>query len=130
MLLLLMDTGARVSELCELKINDIHEHYVVFGKGKKQREIGMSPSTEQALWRYLHQFYSLLAKTDKEEHVFLGRQGKPLRRNGVYQALERVGVEAGIDNIRLNPHRFRHTFAFSWLENGGDVFKLTSFGAL
>ncbi len=126
MLMLLIDTGARVSELSGLRLSNIHEHYItVFGKGKKQREIGLSPAAEQALWCYVHQFRSMLTQSEHEDHVFIGRAGKPLLRFGIYQALERIGEQAGIEGVRLSPHTFRHTFAVSWLANGGDVFKLS-----
>ena len=126
LLLILMDTGARFSELSNLRLSNVHEHYItVFGKGKKEREIGLSPTAEQVLWRYVHQFRSMLAKSEHAGHVFIGRAGKPLLRSGVYQALERIGELAGINGVRLSPHTFRHTFAVSWLANGGDVFKLS-----
>lgn len=57
--------------------------------------------------------------------MFIGRAGKPLLRYGIYQALERMGNAAGIEDARLNPHTFRHTFARSWLANGGDIYKLS-----
>lgn len=44
---------------------------------------------------------------------------------GIYQALERIGQQAGIEDVRLSPHAFRHTFAVSWLANDGDVSKLS-----
>jgi integrase/recombinase XerD len=46
-------------------------------------------------------------------------------RNGVNQALERIGKRAGLLGVRINPHTFRHTFARGWLENGGEIFKLS-----
>jgi integrase/recombinase XerD len=46
-------------------------------------------------------------------------------RNGVNQALERIGLRAGITGVRMSPHTFRHTFARGWLKNGGEIFKLS-----
>src|SRR5215469_11955915 len=49
MLLVLMDTGIRVSELVGLKLEDVHEDYLtVFGKGSKQRQVGIGPTTVKA----------------------------------------------------------------------------------
>ncbi len=125
-LLLLMDTGIRASELCGLLVENIHEGYItVFGKGSKEREVGLGPNAARALWRYMHQYRSMLVKSDFEHHVFLGRDGSPLTRNGLYQALERIGQRANITGVRLSPHTFRHTFARAWLENGGEIFKLS-----
>ena len=46
-------------------------------------------------------------------------------RNGVNQLLQRIGERAGISGVRISPHTFRHTFARGWLENGGEIFKLS-----
>lgn len=125
-LLLLMDTGIRASELCGLLLENIHDGFItVFGKGSKEREVGLGLNAARALWRYTQQYRSLLAKSEFERHVFLGRDGSPLTRNGLYQALERIGERAGIEGVRLSPHTFRHTFARAWLENGGEIFKLS-----
>jgi integrase/recombinase XerD len=126
MLLLLIDTGIRASELCGLLVEDIHEGYItVLGKGSKQREVGLGPNAARALWQYMQRFRSMLTKSAFERHVFVGRDGVPLLRGGLYQALERIGEKAGITGVRLSPHTFRHTFAKAWLENGGEIFKLS-----
>ncbi len=126
MLLLLMDTGIRASELCGLRLGDIQEGYItVFGKGSKQREVGLGPIAGQALWKYINQYRKALGPKAIEDHVFIGQNGVPLLRGGLYQALQRLGERAHIDGVRLSPHTFRHTFARAWLENGGEIFKLS-----
>ena len=48
-MLLLLDTGIRVSELCGLTLEQVHEDYItVFGKGRKEREVGIQPRGAQA----------------------------------------------------------------------------------
>jgi site-specific recombinase XerD len=126
MLLTLMDTGVRVSELCGLNLDDVHEGYLtVFGKGAKEREVGIGPTASRALWKYLHVHRPKLVNSEEERHVFLGYRGIPMLRNGVNQALERIGRRAGLQGVRMSPHTFRHTFARGWLENGGEIFKLS-----
>jgi site-specific recombinase XerD len=126
MLLVLMDTGIRVSELCGLTLEDVHEGYLtVFGKGAKEREVGLGPTASRALWKYIHLHRPRLANSEHERHVFLGYRGIPMLRNGVNQALERIGLRAGITGVRMSPHTFRHTFARGWLQNGGEIFKLS-----
>jgi site-specific recombinase XerD len=126
MLLVLMDTGIRVSELCGLALEDVHDGYLtVFGKGAKEREVGLGPTASRALWKYLHQHRPRLINSEHERHVFLGYRGIPLLRNGVNQLLQRIGERAGISGVRISPHTFRHTFARGWLENGGEIFKLS-----
>ncbi|HEV8191910.1 MAG TPA: tyrosine-type recombinase/integrase [Ktedonobacterales bacterium] len=126
MLLVLMDTGIRVSELCGLTLDDLHDNYItVFGKGAKEREVGIGPTTSRALWKYLHIYRPQLLNSEHERHVFVGYRGIPLLRNGINQLLERIGERAGITGVRMSPHTFRHTFARAWLENGGEIFKLS-----
>lgn len=125
-LLMLMDTGIRASELCGLTLDNVFEDYIkVFGKGSKEREVGIGPTASRAVWKYIHQFRGAFHPLDIEKHVFLGVGGVPLLRSGLYQALERIGDKAGVSGVRLSPHTFRHTFAVNYLANGGDVFKLS-----
>jgi site-specific recombinase XerD len=124
LLLMLMDTGIRVSELCGLTLDGVHEGYItVFGKGSKEREVGIGPTVSRALWKYLHQFRR--PRAERDTRVCLGANSLPMTRNGVYQALRRIGERAGIEGVRLSPHTFRHSFARMWLENGGELFNLS-----
>src|SRR2546425_538521 len=82
-LLLLFDTGMRISEVCSLRIADVHDTYVkVFGKGRKEREIGIHPEVSKLLWKYVHKHR--LAKDPSETLIFLNRMGKPLRSQGLH----------------------------------------------
>jgi integrase/recombinase XerD len=83
-MLLLLDTGIRVSELCSLTVEQVHEDYIkVFGKGRKEREVGIHPGVGKLLWKYLAQ-YRRPASPDIRE-VFLNVCGQPLLPNGVEQ---------------------------------------------
>jgi site-specific recombinase XerD len=94
-ILLLLDTGIRLSELCGLRLEDIHKGYLrVFGKGSKEREVGMCAETAQHIWKYVHKFRS--AKDESEQHVFLNRYGKSLTDSGVAQTIADIGKRAGI----------------------------------
>ncbi len=124
LMLTLLDTGIRASELCGLTLDDIHQDYLrVFGKGRKEREVGMSPATAKFLWKYtrLHR-----KTTDpNERHVFLSRRGEALTPSGVDQALYRIRDETGLEGVRVSAHTFRHSFARMWLEHGGEVYSLS-----
>lgn len=123
-LLILLDTGMRVSELCGLKVTDIHDRYVrVFGKGRKEREIGLHPEVAKLLWKYIHK-YRKPADQD-EQALFIGRRGEPLHYSGVQSMLKVVKKASGIEGVRVSAHTFRHTFAKFYLERGGEVFKLS-----
>jgi integrase/recombinase XerD len=124
LLLVLLDTGMRASELCGLRVTDVHDRYVrVFGKGRKEREIGLHPEVGKLLWKYIHK-YRKPANID-ETILFIGHRGEPLRYGGVKSIIEDVKKASGIEGVRVSAHTFRHTFAKFYLERGGEVFKLS-----
>ncbi len=124
LMLVLLDTGIRVSELCGLTLDDVHEGYFkVFGKGRKEREVGMSPTTAKFLWKYIHQHRS--AADDDVRALFTNLAGRPITPSGVEQILQRVKEAAGITDVPVTAHKFRHTFARTWLERGGEVYSLS-----
>ena len=124
LLLVLLDTGMRASELCGLKVSDIHERFVrVFGKGRKEREIGLHPEVAKLVWKYIH-MYRKPVRPD-ETKLFIGRFGEPLQYGGVKSILDGVKKESGISDVRVSAHTFRHTFAKFYLQRGGEVFKLS-----
>src|SRR6266571_6854736 len=88
LLLLLLDTGMRVSELCNLKVSDVHDRYVkVFGKGRKEREIGIHPEVSKLLWKYIHKYRR--PSDPDEQALFIGR-GQPLHIIGVQDIIKRI----------------------------------------
>ena len=122
-LLVLLDTGMRVSELCSLRLTDVHPRYVkVMGKGQKEREIGLHPEVGKVLWKYIQKHRGSYGIED--DHVFLGERG-PLTPSGVGIMFKEVGRKAGITGVRVSPHTMRHTFSKQYLKQGGDIFKLS-----
>lgn len=120
-ILLLVDTGIRASELCTLKINDINLKTFrvhVFGKGKKEREVRMCARTSEAIWKYLTE----RPDARPEDPLFITSQGNAFTRNRLGRIIENIGERAGINDP--HPHRFRHTFAVQFLRNGGDPYTL------
>lgn len=117
-LLFLLDTGARASELCGVRVKDIGLFGVqLFGKGAKERIVPISGVTRAAIETYLS-----ARKARPDDYVFVTIHGQPLTRDSLRQITERIARRAGI--TRANPHRFRHTFAINFLRNGGDAFTL------
>jgi site-specific recombinase XerD len=129
MLLVLMDTGIRVSELCGLTLTGVHEDYLtVVGKGDattlgKEREVGLSPTTARALWKYIHQYRPPVS--EHEQRVFLTRFKNPFDASYVWKVLREIGEDAGIERVRISPHTLRHSFAEQRLANGGELIKLS-----
>jgi site-specific recombinase XerD len=109
------------SELCNLAVRDADHHnhrVVVIGKGRKERHIPLSPRTEQAIWRYL----ATRGDTKPAEPLFATSVGRPLDRTILCRLIHTTGERAGVSGA--HPHRFRHTFAITFLRNGGNVFAL------
>jgi site-specific recombinase XerD len=121
-ILLLVDTGVRASELCNLAVADVdfkNNRITVMGKGDKERTLPISASTGRALWKYLN-----AERVDDTftHRLFTTTEGKPLDRKVLLKLLKRLGQKVDVHNC--NPHRFRHTFAISFLRNGGNAYAL------
>lgn len=125
MILLLLDTGLRVSEVARLTIADINLesgeiNVKPFGSGRKTkgRLVYIGKTTRSALWKYL---------ATRDSHpsapLFLTEQNDgPLNRDSIRLLINRLAINAGVQHA--HPHKFRHTFAIMFLRNGGDVFTL------
>lgn len=125
-LLLLLDTGIRLSELSGLTLPDLHleaGYIQVRGKGDKERLVPIGKKVRRAIWRYRARFRPEPIWEDLPD-LFLTRDGRPFRPRGIYQMIVRRGRQAGLRGVRCSPHTFRHTFAVNYLRNGGDVFSL------
>lgn len=124
LLMFLADTGCRVGGLAGLKLADLdlgQRTAIVREKGKrgspKTRQVFFNPPTAAALKAWLKERRKLSGA--KDEHLFIGSKG-PLTGNGIYQIVERIGRDAGVDG-RCNPHAFRHGLARALLERGLDL---------
>ena len=121
-ILLMLDTGVRASELCDLKIEDVDNRnnriFVRQGKGMKERMLPFSPRTGQMIWRYL----ATRENTQPDDPLFVGRLNRPITRTKLAEMFRGIGSRAGVKNV--HPHRFRHTFAIQYLRNGGNAYTL------
>ena len=125
-ILILLDTGIRLSELVGLRLEDVdfeQSCFLVNGKGGKERIVPFGAEVRRTLWRYLSHFRESL-DGPKAHEVFVSEQGYGLRPRAVQSMLRRLGQKAGISGVRCSPHTFRHTFAKQYLMYGGDVFSL------
>jgi integrase/recombinase XerD len=124
MLELFYACGTRVSELIDLKVNDLFfddEIIRVFGKGSKERLIPLGSSAINWVGEYLIKSRPLLMKKSKSENnLFLNSRGSKLSRMGVWKIIDRYVKEAGIEKD-VHPHTFRHSFATHLLEGGADL---------
>ena len=117
MLRMLIDTGMRAGELAGLNVDDLDAEQsvaVVMGKGRRGRAVPYGSKTADALRRYLRA--RAAHPQAATEALWLGKKGR-VTDSGVRQMLERRALEAGVRNV--HPHRFRHTYAHTWLASGG-----------
>lgn len=124
-LVTLLDTGLRISELSNLHFADAHieEGYMkVMGKGSKERIVPVGNTAQKVLWRYIFHFRP---EPDGylNDYLFQTLDGRQLSSNAIKLMLKRWGKQAGVP--RLHAHLCRHTFATNYLIHGcGDVFRL------
>lgn len=121
-ILILVDTGIRASELCALTVGDLDEKTgrltIRHGKGDKPRIVILGARARKALYRYLVT-RDAARPTDP---LFATRENTHLHRDNLRHKLNSIADVAGVENV--HPHRFRHTFAITFLRNGGDVLTL------
>jgi site-specific recombinase XerD len=121
-----IDTGGRLAEIAGLRLEDVDLDagvLEVLGKGSKVRHLPIGAKSVKAMDRYLRR---------RGQHpeadspwVWLGSKGR-LTESGIAQMLRRRARDAGIGDV--HPHLFRHTFAHSWLAQGGtegDLMRIT-----
>jgi len=124
--LMLLDTGIRVSELTELKLENVslaQRCLKVCGKGNKERIVPIGISVQRAIAKYLTR-HRTNPRYPLSDNLFLNRDGMLLTPNRIESIIEQYASRAGIRGVRASPHTFRHTFAITYLRNGGDVFTL------
>ncbi len=122
---ILFSCGIRVSELINIKINDISlkEKIIrVFGKGQKERLVPFTIQCQQSIENYLKQLRPILANRSKEynDYLLLNKNGQQLTRRGVEYILNEIEMKCA-DFYGLHPHMLRHSFATTLLENGADL---------
>lgn len=111
---LLIDTPIRHNELGGLRVYDVDLDAAmvkVMGKGRRERLMPLGETSLMAFWDYLQ------IRRSRLPHLWLSEDGRPLAALAIYILLKRLGERAGVPN--LNTHRFRHTFAITYLRNGG-----------
>jgi len=121
-ILVLVDTGIRATELCSLTVGDYDKQrgrlHIRHGKGNKSRNVYPGDTARSALWKYL------AGRDDARPTapLIVTRSGRRMDRTNLGHLLQRAGQRAGVDGV--HPPRLRPTFAISSLRNGGNVHAL------
>jgi integrase/recombinase XerD len=123
MLELIYAAGLRVSELINIRIQDINLEACfvrVLGKGSKERIVPIGEYARQRVADYLQHGRQALLKGQASQYLFVARAGKPMTRQGFWKLLRRHAARAGIVK-KVSPHTLRHSFATHLLEGGADL---------
>lgn len=121
----LYSTGARISEVVGLDVDDLHfaDDAVVrlFGKGSKERVVPVGSFAQKAVSDYLVRSRPALAAKGKgTPALFLNQRGGRLSRQSMWMILAKAAEQSGVD-VEVSPHTLRHSFATHLLEGGADV---------
>ena len=117
-------TGARVSEVLGLVVDDVvglddGTFIKVTGKGNKQRIVPVGSAARDAVEAYLVRGRPALSK-GKTHALFLNKRGGALSRQSAWTVIKEAAGRAGVDK-HISPHTLRHSFATHLLEGGADV---------
>ncbi len=121
MLELMYSSGLRVSEIISLKINNINYEggfLRVMGKGSKERVVPINERAKAKIQNYMNGLRHKYLKNKQSPYLFLTNRGLPMTRQRFWQALKRLGEQAG---LRISPHVIRHSFATHLLDGGADL---------
>jgi integrase/recombinase XerD len=124
---LLYGTGARISELTDLTLDDVSTLSSELpilrlkGKGNKERLVPVGSHASRALESYLVRSRPVLSgKSTSSSSVFLNARGSKLSRQSAWTILQAAATRADLAG-KVSPHTMRHSFATHLLENGADV---------
>jgi integrase/recombinase XerD len=116
---LLYSTGARVSEVANLDLDEVTDNGLmrVRGKGSKERIVPVGSFAQAALEAYLLRVRPLMVSSSTPA-LFLNQRGGRLSRQSIWQIIQSTGEACG---LTVSPHTLRHCFATHLIEGGADV---------
>lgn len=120
---LLYATGIRVSELVNIKLNDIdytEKSIRILGKGNKERIVYYGEYAKCALEDYLNNARNELLKSNKCDYLFINNKHSKLTTRGVEKIIDTIIEKSSIKH-KISPHTLRHTFATHLLNEGADL---------
>lgn len=123
MLELLYATGIRVSELINLKFNniDLENNFIrIMGKGSKERISPFNDIAKNYLILYLNEHRNNLLKHNDSEYLFINNHGNQITRQGFFKNLKQIAQNQGLKKD-ISPHTLRHSYATHLLAKGADL---------
>lgn len=123
---LLFSTGMRKGELLNLKLKDVNltvDMIKVMGKGSKERVIPVSRALRRVMLQYLRKRDEYLEGVYCE-YFLTNKDKRQLRISGLNAVFAKLKKDLKLGGEKFSPHTWRHTFAKTFLLNGGDIFSL------
>lgn len=109
-------TGARVSELIQIKVEHVKiGHLDLYSKGGKLRRIYIPKKLQEEALAWFE------SKNQNSGFIFLNKYGERITTRGISGQLKKLGAKYGINPAVIYPHSFRHRFAKSFLERCNDI---------
>jgi len=105
-----MDTGIRLGEIVNLTKADVGPDYLRVSGKVGDRQVPLTPQVRE-----------LLLSLGDAVHVWIGKRGTPLARDGIQKILRGLFARAGLTGEKLGPHLLRHTFGTLYIRSGGNV---------
>lgn len=116
-------SGLRVSELCNLRLGDLHldmSFVQIYGKGNKERIVPVTNEAIECINYYIKNARPKLLKQHSDFLFLNAKDGSPISRQAFFTIIKEKAKEAGIKK-EISPHKLRHSFASHLLENNVDL---------
>ena len=120
MVMLFLNLGLRVTELCSLNMDSIQDNVLhVTGKGDKDRTVFLNQACKEAIQAYIEK--ERKPGKGEQEALFLSQKGTRLTRQAVARIIKKINEESGLGKQKITPHKLRHTSATLMYRSGADI---------